>query len=118
MSYYTSFETSLALREAGAPQEIPAGGGYWRDFEDAQYLYVTAVDREAVEDVIRSMRLDEILEALGPPKGVHRVSVSGHPDRWEAWGNGFVPTAHASSPVEAMAAVYLAVLRAAREVAR
>lgn len=123
MSYYTSYETSVALRQAGAPQEIPAGGGYWRDFGDARHHYVTSVDREAVADVLRSMRLDEILEAL-PSDDCPALRVY-----WDS-GTGCVEVLNEDRPitsgtdgygnslVEAAAACWLAVLRAAREVAR
>jgi len=51
---YTSYETSLALRDAGASQEVPAGGGYWRYFgAGSPQFYVTGDDREALSGNIR-----------------------------------------------------------------
>lgn len=128
MMLYTSYETSVALRAAGAPQEIPAGGGYWRDFGDAQH-YVSR-ERRAASCFIRSMRLDEILEALAKAtwqadRGVRVDSPSGCVDEWVVAIEATTSrrrVRYASgedrSPVEAAAACWLAVLRAAREAAK
>ena len=137
-SRYTSYATSLALREAGAPQgelQSPEGETFWRAYASTYHEdpgkrlrcfevrrpHATyspgSVDGEPtdVDGMARAYRLDELLELLAAPRGVHQVSVSGAPERWEAWGCGLRNTAHAATPVEAAAACLLAVRRA-REV--
>jgi len=127
-SYYTSYETSVALREAGAPRN-PDG-----DRERAWYVSATRggeprlINATGAPDETRAFRLDEIMEAL---EKLGHVTANGPnrevPDPY--WGVYFVPYdyvgEHAEeeagedvSPVEAAAACLLAVLRAAREVAR
>lgn len=139
MSYYTSYETSVALRDAGAPQEGPARcwfgptTGYNARKEP---LLVDPYD-DVPPNAYRAFRLDTILTALTEyarlqhEKDGHRwrvqhsgpYEVNGAPasawevcvDRYDDGDWETVENAIGDSPVEAAAACYLAVLRAARE---
>ena len=120
MSYYTSYATSLALREAGAPRN-PDG-----DRERAWYVSATRggeprlINATGAPEEVRAFRLDELLEALSGSGWqlteednldyVCGATVAG------AWAAFASPPAQPWSPVEAAAACWLAVLRAAREV--
>ena len=121
---YTSFATSVALRDAGAPQG---------DYADAECYYCSAcgmaypgtpengwrrLDNDAWcgcgvhRTHARAWRLDEIIEAIRAD-GEHTVDIEDHGE-WvvRAWHNGFCisPRVHASL-VEALAAAWLAVLK-------
>lgn len=143
-SFYTSFETSVALREAGAPQRparhVPTvcmmeSHICWnKDGPEKPWLGPWIGDDFSV----RAWRLDEILAALeklalylrlGPRMdsynssgavswSAHALAIE-HPDPddpdWRSFDEPFADQI-AASPVEAAAACYLAVLRAAREV--
>lgn len=136
MSYYTSYETSVALREAGAPQLAPQHeptvyvlnwGIYWNsDGKDKPWLGARVGDDFSV----RAWRLDELIEALEKAGCVIEIE---HAPPGDAWHVGVLledtrycedtTEDHAGcrwmlTPVEAAAACWLAVLRAAREVAR
>lgn len=123
-SFYTSFETSVALREAGAPQRparhVPTvcmmeSHICWnKDGSEKPWLGPWIGDDFSV----RAMRLDEILAALASeleaPKCV-RLEVFFDGSAFVGRVPG-VPVMIGSSPVEAAAACWLACLRAAREV--
>lgn len=128
-SFYTSFETSVALREAGAPQRpawhVPTvctmeSHICWnKDGPEKPWLGPWIGDDFSV----RAWRLDEILAALAElgSLNIH------HSDReydfchvllYECRGESSEAAGEAPSLVEAAAACYLAVLRAAREAAK
>lgn len=66
MSYYTSYETSLALREAGAPQAGDVPLSLWTTYGGIARPMLTraAYVPEMGVGEARAFRLDEILEAL------------------------------------------------------
>lgn len=130
MSYYTSYEMSRALRDAGAPQEIgEAPYRLWTTYGGKldKPMLTHADYKGAIGDplvIARAFRLDEILEALeklpdlawtaGYDRGCYSVSLWASPP--DEIGPSF--TGSGDSTVEAAAACHLAVLRAARGVAR
>lgn len=112
---FTSFETSVALRDAGAPQEGPLAM-FWCDgfSSPGVHSYCTVKLAFAVEERKifhpRAFRADEIIEALGNCF----ESIRYEPD--EPWyvdtdtGHGSLHTPGASL-AEALAAAWLAVLK-------
>ena len=124
-AFYTSYETSLALREAGAPQGRDVPLSLWTTYGGIAKPMLTraAYVPEMGVGEARAFRLDEILAALA---ALGDVALDNHREadpsmRWSVrhaidcnsevgYSSGPGP-----SPVEAAAACYLAVLRAARE---
>lgn len=156
-AFYTSYETSVALREAGAPQESPDLPAWlWTTYEgrlaDPMLTHADYAVDALSSDTVRAFRLDEILEAL-EKLGTLEIEHAPPGDAWHVqliddnargrWSNGTIAccgavtrkprlpdgqepegpaptTLHRAcrwwpTPVEAAAACYLAVLRAARE---
>lgn len=110
---YTSYETSLALRDAGAPQlgrtPFPFSTMHWNS-EDGQkpWLGQWIGDRYSV----RAFRADEIIEAIRAD-GIHAVDIEDD-DEWgvRVWRDGTCPKLHEhQSLVEALAQAWLAVLK-------
>jgi len=116
-SRYTSYETSLALREAGADQCAAEKAWYVSPTGGAPVLCGAAV---TVNGEIRAFRLDEILEALADTSGRdvvllrlrHGTAVA------EVFDTDAPITSsiegYEDSPVEAAAACWLAVMRAGK----
>lgn len=111
-SYYTSYETSVALRDAGAPQMD--GEKYWGAYigggnrlrNDPAY---TGSDNDRAQ-YPRAFRADEIIEALGHRFGGTSVYRSNLGEVWTIELKG--KTLGTSGPlVEALAAAWLAVLK-------
>lgn len=117
-SYYTSFETSVALRQAGAPQGPPERSWARTSATGEPYLIEGGTHRGGDRwDDPRAWRLDEILAALdayGRPslntidgRRVVAIWIDGVPGHYE--------DGCCDSYVEAAAACWLAVLRAGSE---
>lgn len=116
MSFYTSYSTSLALKDAGAPQDqhvTPSGPVHWtQDLDRAPRLCPWVGGKQS----IRAFRSDEIIEALvaldaldsiRPPEqivGEWRVEVRFEPSGMHGLAV-YEPTL-----VEALARCWLAVL--------
>lgn len=146
-SYYTSYETSVALREAGAPQgpdRSEIGETFWRCYEGYPTGTMLRTKRRSFEvrrpgniwtpgsvdggedDVpgdARAFRIDEILAALhghlwqiGEADNLDYVCGAYLlPAGSGEWRSASSPPAKPWGPVEAAAAVWLAVLRAGKE---
>jgi len=105
MNFYTSYETSLALRDAGAEQ----GEGDTAHWRVGDFPPILAAYRFWPPD-IRAFRADEIIEALGdrlssilqPSPGTWKVTVFNPNDFHRS---------RATSLVEALAQAWLAVLK-------
>jgi hypothetical protein len=110
-AFYTSYETSLALREAGAEQGY--GSAYYAIPAPAPMVMSHPMPPGLVpRDAFRAFRLDEILDAL---IAVGPLRVHGGSDGWYVYLCDEADEHRSAMPVEAAAACYLAVLRAARE---
>jgi len=107
-SLYTSHETSVALRDAGAPQDASQRKPRWCPVNRKHgHVEVMMSNYPQCE---RAFRADEIIEALGdrlssilqPSPGTWKVTVF-NPDDFHR--------SRATSLVEALAAAWLAVLK-------
>lgn len=113
MSYYTSYETSAALKDAGAPQGLAEKAWYRSETRKASVI----VNSTGAAEESRAFRLDEILGALeAAGEGSRPCLMPCDHDPTPHWtvimGDHAEP---AATPVEAAAACWIAVLRAARE---
>jgi len=122
LSRYTSFETSVALRDAGAPQLD--GDVVWSTYASPRQKWRSLLSRvgkderslcrlvgepgDVDNDEARAWRLDEILEALA--ESGEGIRLSGSRDGWALCTGGGV-LGSGSSPVGAAAACLVAVLR-------
>lgn len=115
LTRYTSFETSVALREAGAPQDVPQFGAYMLTEHPEAGPHVVQYGANAGTWTVRTWRLDEILEALA--EAGEGIRLSGCRDGWALCTDGDV-LGSGSSPVGAAAACLLAVLRSRADMKR
>lgn len=107
---YTSYETSLRLKKAGAPQDPEP-----HTFQDGKILVFGWAPRDDCPLIVRAFRADEIIEALGhhfdylmrARNASFVCSISGVGDVGYRAGSGLHMTA-----VEALAAAWIAVLEA------
>ena len=107
---YTSYETSLALRDAGAPQD----GRYVRRASgNVIEAWGSRLAEQAPEHFVAAFRADEIIEAL--PKRIVEIT----PSLYVRWcvrirnksGKAWVDDYFGGTFVEALAAAWLAVLK-------
>lgn len=112
---HTSYATSVALRDAGAPQG-DGSNHHWRvpgEFDVPPFAPWLGTYRSSTADV-RAFRADEIIEALRAG-GALAVDIEDD-DEWVVriyYGVCHRPYEH-ESLVEALAAAYLSVLKEAR----
>jgi hypothetical protein len=125
-SFYTSYETSRALKAAGAEQRVPAGGAFWSGRErlgvTGRSLTADGSRRLTGYDEARAFRADEILAELerlcDADTRVIVESPAGCITEWRVRGDRNVRTRRKwfdvsdASLVEAAAACWLAVLGA------
>ena len=111
--FYTSYETSLALRDAGAPQG-DGSNHHWRvpgEFDVPPFAPWLGTYRSRTADV-RAFRADEIIESIRAD-GAHAVDIEDD-DEWVvriySYGVCRRPYEH-ESLVEALAQAWLAVLK-------
>lgn len=105
---YTSYETSLALQSAGAPQDVLGAFFLCPDEGFTRHFWCSL--SPMLERHPRAFRADEIIEALGdrlssilqPSPGTWKVTVFNPNDFHRS---------RATSLVEALAAAWLAVLK-------
>lgn len=118
--FYTSYATSVALRDAGAPQ-VGKFATYWCDgfMLPSVHSHCTLTHNGAAVTVYhpRAFRADEILEAIAERIGMLTPFKSG---RWAcrikpaSVPPGWVDDYFGDSLVEALAVAWLAVLKEAR----
>ena len=101
---YTSFSTSLALRDAGAPQD---GRFVRRANGDVIEAWGSRLAEHAPEHFVACFRADEIVEALDPMGTVEVEFLHGRVVIWP-WNR---PCVSGPSLVETVAAAWLAVLK-------
>lgn len=110
---YTSYETSLRLKEAGAPQQH--GERYWASYAMHDHRLLAPLlptDGQDLSPYARAFRADEIIEALGPVFSTINQEQSSLGE-WCVWitGSSELLDPHwGASLVEALAAAWLAVL--------
>lgn len=112
--FYTSCETSLKLRSAGAPQDAH-GATWWVDYHIGGGPELSD-DTDPNETYCRAFRADEIIEALGDRFYSLRrgcdISYQVESGGWPADARGSDRTFFRASVVETLAAAWLAVLGA------
>lgn len=118
MSLYTSYQTSLALKEAGAPQQGDERAWYVSAERGGEPRLINAT---GARDEVRAWRLDNILEELhghlwqiSQQDNLDYVCGAYAPDFHGEWTVAASPPALPYGPVEAAAACWLAVLRAGK----
>jgi hypothetical protein len=113
---YTSYDTSLRLKQAGAPQDGAERMWYWNETRHEWRLAnQDAVQPDDPGDPCRAFRADEIIEALGICLSAIYRSVTGCFDvHYELLGLDLEPVFTGSierdTLVEALAAAWIAVL--------
>ncbi len=114
MILYTSYKTSVALREAGAPQEPGGRVWYWSDTYRAAKLvdeFICSPDNPLRPS--RAWRADEIIEEVTAIRGITTTTMCSAP--WTVTVCGDDPSRDrdytGDSLVEALAAAWLAVMR-------
>lgn len=121
-SLYTSYETSVALKEAGAdPHGLPGKHSWWW-FARASKTWVLEPVSVPFPGSIRAWRLDEILAALhghlwqiGEADNLDYVcGAYTQAGAGGEWVSAASPPALPWSPVEAAAACWLSVLKGGR----
>lgn len=108
LTRYTSYETSVALRDAGMdPHGLPGKHSWWWRNDVMKYPLLEALD-VPFQGAVRSWRLDELIEQLA------KACLLQFKDGWACVAEGLPMDVQceAASPVEAAAACLLAVMRA------
>lgn len=124
---YTSYETSLRLKQAGTPQET--GLGYWAICHECGPIHhvdeegcCSTCGSDADGTFVRAWRSDEIIEALGVNllaiyrsiTGPFQVDTERVFIRGADYGSVAMPSVERDSLVEALAAAWVAVLDGAK----